>query len=279
MTKQALYIVKKTPLGLFLHEEPGELLGGYTLQRQEAQTLENYESLQVGDQVEVYLYYDQKDKIVATLKAPKVALGTMGILEVVSSNHYGAFVNVGYDKDILVPFSEQLTPLKKGHKPLICLYIDKSGRVCGSQKVKKVLMTGAPYKEGDEVEGIIYDVNDELGAFVAIDGKYYGLIFATEVLPSMKAGASFNGRVTKVRDDGKLNLTPTKRVDLQMDEDSQRLLELLKDNDGFLPYHDKTDSEVIRRIFGMSKKAFKRAIGKLYKDQLIDLKEDGIHLI
>lgn len=266
-------------MGLFLNEDPEELLNSVVLTRDEIQELENADDLSVGDQVAVYCYLNQDNKVVATMKPPIVGLGEVGILECVSSNRYGAFLHWGYDKDILLPFNEQLTEVKKGHKVLVGIYTDKSGRLCATQKMKKFLLSACPFKEGDLVEGVIYDINPEIGAFVAVAHKYYGLILANELMPNMKIGQKVTGRITKVRDDGKMNLTVNKRVDLQMDEDSAIIYQLLEENDGFLPYHDKTDAEDIRRVFNMSKKAFKRSIGQLYRENRITIDDTGIHQV
>ncbi|PKM53433.1 MAG: RNA-binding protein, partial [Firmicutes bacterium HGW-Firmicutes-3] len=131
----------------------------------------------------------------------------------------------------------------------------------------------------DQVTGLIYDIKDDMGAFVAVEGKYYGLILTNELLPNMKIGQKIEGRITKVREDGKLNLTTAQRIDFQMDSDSERLYQRLCDADGFLPYHDKTDKDVINKAFNMSKGAFKRALGRLYKEEKIVIKEDGIYKI
>lgn len=274
--KQKLYVVKKTPMGLFLNEDPEELLNSMMLSKQEAQELAVAE---LGDAVEVYCYKNLEGKVVATLQAPIICNGEIGRLECVESNHYGAFLNWGYDKDILLPFSEQFNPVKKGHKVMVGLYTDKSGRLAATQKLKKVLAADHNYEEGDVVTGMIYDMNDDIGAFVAVDNKYYALILSNEVMPNMRRGVEVTGRVTKVREDGKMNMTVNKRIDMQMDEDSLAIYTSLQDNGGHLPYHDKTDSETIKRAFNMSKKAFKRAIGKLYKEKKIRIDEDGIYLI
>lgn len=274
--KQVLYVVKKTPMGLFLNEDPEELLNSLTLSKKETEELED---LELGDKVEVYCYMNHDEKIIATLQAPIVCNGEIGVLEVVESNQYGAFLNWGYEKDILLPFSEQFDPVTKGDKLMIGIYTDKSGRVCATQKLKKVLSADHQYKLDDIVYGTIYSMTDDIGAFVAIDNKYFGLILSNEVLPSMKRGMEVTGRVTKVRDDGKMNMTLNKRIDLQMDEDSLVIYAALEEHGGFLPYHDKSDSQAIKRTFNMSKKAFKRAIGKLYKEKKIQIELDGLHLI
>lgn len=272
--KISLYVVKKTPIGLFLNEDPDELLNSMTLSREEVESLEDIE---LGDQVEVYCFNGRDGKIVATLKAPIVSNGEVGHLEVVETNHFGAFLNWGYGKDILLPFAEQFKPAKAGHKLMVGIYTDKSGRLCATQKLRKVLSVEHELNEGDVVDGMIYDMADDIGAFVAINNKFFGLILSNEVMPNMKVGMKVTGRITKVREDGKLNMTINKRIDFQMDDDSTIIYRKLEDHGDFLAYNDKTDSETINKVFNMSKKAFKRAIGKLYKEKRIRIEDDGIH--
>lgn len=272
--KQELYIVKKTPMGIFLNEEIDSMINSLKLPRQEVDLLEDEV---VGDSVDAYCYKDFNGKLVVTLKKPILCQGEIGILETVGSNHYGAFLDWGYDKDILLPFSEQNYPIKKGYKVMVGIYIDKSGRLCATQRVRRILSVDHEYKEGDLVTGVIYDVSEDLGAFVAINRKYFGLILVNEFLPYMKVGLEVEGRITKIREDGKINITLNKPIREQMDMDSKDILELLINNKGFLPYNDKTDSDTIKQVFKMSKKAFKRALGRLYKERHILIKEDGIY--
>lgn len=276
--KIELYVVKKTPMGLFLNEDPEELLNSVTLPREQVEELTQDKELVLGDTVEVYCYTTMDKKIAVTIVPPLVCNGEIGILECVDDNQYGAFLQWGYDKDVLLPFNEQLAPVKKGHKVTVGIYTDKTDRLCATQKLRKFLRMDSTYKEGDIISGLIYDINEEMGAFVAVDNKFFGLILSNEVMPNMHVGDVITGRVTKVREDGKLNLTVNKRIDLQMDDDSRKIYEIIIENDGFLPYNDKTDSETIRRVFNISKKAFKRSVGKLYKEKKIVLSEDGIRL-
>lgn len=277
--KIELYVVKKTPIGLFLNEDPEELLNSVTLPKEDFKLVSEDRELELGDVLEAYCYKNSKGQLAVTLTPPIVANGEVGILECVEANQIGAFLRWGFEKDVLLPFNEQLFEVKKGHKVMVGIYTDKTGRPCATQKLKKFLRCDSPYNEGDTVSGIIYDMKEDMGAFVAVAGCYYGLILSNEVMPNMAVGQQVTGRVVKVREDGKLNITVSKRIDFQMDEDSEAILEKLVSNDGYLPYHDKTDADTIRRVFNISKKAFKRSIGKLYKEGKIELKDEGIHLI
>lgn len=275
--KQTLYIVKKTPLGLFINEDPEELLNSLVLTKQVLKDVEK--EYELGDTIEVYCYVDLNKKLIATLTPPIVCNGEIGLLKVVESNRYGAFLNWGYDKDVLLPFSEQLYEVKVGNSVMVAIYEDKSGRLCATQKVKNTLLLESPYKINDQVMGIIYDMKPDMGAFVAIDYKYFGLILSNEIMPNMKVGQIVEGRITKVREDGKLNMTIQQLVHIQMDSDSSRIYNLLCDNGGYLPYYDKTDKDTINQVFNMSKGAFKRGIGKLYKEHKIKLEDKGIRKI
>jgi predicted RNA-binding protein (virulence factor B family) len=277
--KQTLYVVKKTPMGLFLNEHSDELINSIMVSKQDLEAREEQIEHELGDTLDVYCYVDHQKKMQANFNPPLVCNGEIGMLEAVESNQFGAFLNWGYDKDILLPFSEQLMPIKKGHRIMVGIYEDKSGRLCATQKTKKIMTSDSPFKEGDSVTGIIYDLKEDMGVFIAVSNKYFGLVLSNEALPSMRIGQMVEGRVVKVREDGKLNVTLTQRVHVQMDDDSEKVYGQLKDNDGFLPYHDKSDKDIINRVFNMSKGAFKRAIGRLYKEKKIEIKEDGIHLI
>lgn len=276
--KVTLHIVKKTPIGLFLNEDPDELLNSMTLPREEVEALTEERAYELGDTVEAYCYLARDNKLKVTTKPPLVENGEIGILECVEANNNGAFLHLGYDKDVLLPFNEQYQDVKIGDQVMVGIYTDKTGRLCATQRLKKFLRSDTPYNEGDAISGIIYDVKYDMGAFVAVDKKYFGMILSNELMPNMKPGYELTGRVTKVREDGKVNITVNKRVDLQMDEDSVKIYELLQDNDGFLPYNDKSNSDTIRRVFMMSKKAFKRSIGRLYKEKKIAIVENGIKI-
>ena len=159
------------------------------------------------------------------------------------------------------------------------LYIDKSNRLCASMKVYDYLATDSNYKKDDIVTGYVYEYIDNFGLFVAIDNKYSAMIPKNELFQPIKTGETITARVTQIRDDGKLSLSPRKKAHIQMDEDADMILEKLKDAGGFLPYHDYSDAKEIRDFFHISKNAFKRAIGRLYKAGTITISQDGIRLL
>ena len=196
------------------------------------------------------------------------------------STQLGAFLDWGLLKDLFLPFKEQTYRVKKGDQVLVTLYLDKSSRLCASMKVYKLLKTDSPYVANDHVEGLVYELSDEHGAFVAVDNKYSAMIPVRELVKSVKIGDRPQLRVSKVLPDGKLELAMREQAHIQLNDDCTQIYEELKaSKKGFLPYHDKTESLIIKNKFNMSKIAFKRAIGHLYKQGLIQIKDDGIYLI
>lgn len=274
--KQTLYIDHTTGFGVYLCEK--ENLG----QRAECILLPGKqvpENLSKGDPVEVFVYRDSDDRLIAATRMPALALGEVAMLEVAQVTQIGAFLKWGLEKDLLLPYSEQSVKVKKGERYLVGLYIDKSNRLCATMKIYDFLKTDHPYKEEDRVTGTVYGRNPKLGVFVAVDNLYNAMIPQKEVIRNLRIGDQVEARVTEVREDGKMNLSLREKGYIQMDVDSERIMEKLKEYDGFLPYHDKSAPEEIREEFGMSKNEFKRAIGRLYKNRKITISSDGIRLV
>ena len=229
-----------------------------------------------GDRVTVFIYKDSSDRLIATTQTPKLQVGEAARLEVRDIAKIGAFLDMGLEKDLFLPFKEQTHPVKKGEKCLVVLYIDKSHRLAATMHVYSHMRNDSPYKEKDWVHGTVYEINEKLGAFVAVDNRYFGLIPKSEIFAPLKEGEEILARVTKVRADGKLNLCLRETAHLQMDADSRAILDALEKNNGFLPCHDKSDPQVILKTLGMSKNAFKRAAGRLLKEQKIQMTDTGI---
>lgn len=232
----------------------------------------------IGDEIEVMVYNDSKDRIIATTNRSKLQVGEMGHLTVISQTKIGSFLDWGLEKDLFLPFAETVGKLEKDKEYLVGVYLDKSDRICATMKVRDMLSTDSPYKENDKVKGTIYSINRDIGAFVAVDDKYDGLIPKEELLGAYEVGETIEVRVTGVKPDGKLDLSFRNRAYIQRDEDSETILSNLKIHSGFLPLNDKSDAEDIRKQLGMSKSAFKKAVGKLYKEQTIIIKDNGIEL-
>ena len=232
----------------------------------------------IGDEVEVFVHRDSKDRLVATTQTPLLTMGQVALLEVVDITDIGAFMNWGLEKDLFLPFKQQKRKILKGKKYLVGLYIDKSDRLCATMDIYELLESDAPYVTGDHVKGILYALNPERGGFVAVYGKYHGFIPNKELYGNYDLGQELECRVTDVREDGKLNLSLRKKAYRQMGDDADTLLNALTQNGGFLPYNDKTDPEIIKSVFKMSKRGFKRAVGRLLKEGKITFENDGMQL-
>ena len=267
--KRQLMIIKKVEFGVYLGTEEDKVL----LPKKQVPS-----GLEVGDPIEVFLYRDSKDRLIATTNMPKIFLGELAVLSVADTGKVGAFLDWGLEKDLLLPFKEQTVKVKKGDQVLVSLYVDKTGRLCATMKVYDKLSKDHSYKKDDEVEGIVYETSDNYGAFVAVDDRYSALIPKREMAGKLRVGDRVKARVTAVKEDGKIDLSIRKKAFLQMEDDSEMILRRLREAGGELPYGDKTDAEVIKKEFGISKNAFKRAIGRLLKEKKIRIEEDGIRL-
>ncbi len=235
--------------------------------------------LQRGDALAVFIYKDSDDRPIATLRTPKILLGEMRPLKVAALTKIGAFLDWGLEKDLLLPYHEQTVKLQIGREYLVALYLDKSERFCATMKVYNRLETASPYREGDWVQGYVYQINPSIGAFLAVDYRYHGMIPQKELTPDIKNGRIVKARVSEVRRrDNRLVLSPNKKGYKEINPDGALILRRLKEAGGFLPYHDKTPPAVIKQTFGISKAAFKRAIGHLQKRGKIKIGPSGIAL-
>ncbi|MGN0165491.1 MAG: S1 RNA-binding domain-containing protein [Lachnospiraceae bacterium] len=231
-----------------------------------------------GDLVNVFIYKDSEDRPVATTSAPLITLGEIAVLKCKEVTRIGAFLDWGLSKDLLLPFREQTKKVEKGEEVLVALYIDKTGRLCATMKVYHYLHKNSPYKKDDRVTGTVYEVSGNFGTFVAVDNLYSALIPKKELFHPIPIGAKISARVVNVLEDGKLTLSCREKAFLQMDADARLIMLSLKSAGGFLPFHDKSTPEEIKARFGLSKAAFKRAIGTLYKNGEISISDKGITL-
>lgn len=234
--------------------------------------------LSINDRIEVFIYKDSEDRPVATTSSPLITLGSVAVLTCKEVTRIGAFLDWGLTKDLLLPFREQTKKVEKGDRVLVALYTDKSNRLCATMKVYHYLKKNSPYTKDDKVSGTVYEVSGNFGTFVAVDDMYSALIPKKELFHPIPIGAKITARVVNVLDDGKLTLSCREKSFLQMDADARLILISLKSAGGFLPFHDKSSPEEIKERFGLSKAAFKRAIGSLYKASEIEILEDGIRL-
>ena len=267
---QKLRIQRFTSVGAYLNEEDPE---DDDILLPKAQVPEGAEE---DDEIEVMIYKDSKDRIIATTNRSKLTAGQMGHLMVVSQSKIGSFLDWGLEKDLFLPFSETVGSVEKGKEYLVMVYVDKSDRLAATMKVKKFLSMESPYKENDKIKGTIYSINRDIGAFVAVDDKYDGLIPKRELLGAYQVGDSIEARVNKVHEDGKLDLSLRDRGYVQMDADAKTITSRMKEKGGSLNVNDNSSPEKIMQELGMSKSAFKRAAGRLYKDGIIEITNTGI---
>ncbi|MCR4923119.1 MAG: S1 RNA-binding domain-containing protein [Lachnospiraceae bacterium] len=236
------------------------------------------EDLKVGDMLSLFIYRDSSDRLIATNRTPAISLSETALLKVKEISKIGAFFEWGLEKDLLMPYAEMTKELSPGEECLCALYVDKSNRLCLTMKVYPYLSSDSPYKKEDEIRGRVYEISDRFGAFVAVDDKYQGLIPAKELFSELNINSIIGARVTEVREDGKLTLSIRKKAYLQMDEDAKKVYDIIKSFDGVLPFNDKASAETIKRVTGMSKNEFKRAVGRLYKERKIIIGDKVIRL-
>ena len=269
--KQVLTVVKIVDFGVYLGSDEERVL----LPKKQVP-----EGIEVGDPIEVFLYKDSSDRMIATTNEPKLTLGELAVLTVADVGRMGAFLDWGLEKDLFLPFKEQTEKVEKGDQCLVSLYIDKSERLCATMKIYHLLRTDSPYKKDDTVRGTIYEVNREIGAFVAVDNLYSALIPKREAYGGhLQVGDKVHARVIKVREDGKLDLSVREKAFIQMDADAELIVKRMEEHGGKLPFTDKADPEKIKNELGLSKNAFKRAVGRLLKENKVIITEKSIEFL
>lgn len=274
--KQTLVIVKKVEFGVYLAtmEAPDDKV---LLPAKQVPA-----GAKVGDEVEVFLYRDSSDRLIATTRTPKLIMGQVALLTVVQIGKVGAFLDWGLEKDLFLPFKQQTRKVKAGDQVLSSLYIDKSGRLCATMNVYEHLRTDSPYKKDDKVTGRIYEISKNFGAFVAVDDCFSALIPKKELFGATEQpgiGEQVTARVVKVLEDGKLTLSIREKAYLQIQKDAEKIEKLLDSYEGALPFNDKAAPEVITHETGMSKNEFKRAVGHLLKEGKIQITEKSIRRV
>lgn len=272
--KQKLIVVKTVEFGVYLGEDQNASMDERVLLPKK-QVPEN---CNIGDTIEVFLYKDSKDRLIATTNIPKLMVGEVGFLAVSQVTKIGAFLDWGLEKDILLPYKEQTRKVKEGEEILVALYIDKSSRLAATMNVYEYLRKDSNYQKDDMVTGVIYQTSDNFGVFVAVDNIYSALIPKKEVVGELRIGDTVHARVTGVKPDGKLDLSVREKAYLQIEKDAARILQIMDSFDGVLPFTDRANPEVIKRETQMSKNEFKRAVGNLLKNGRIEIKENCIRL-
>lgn len=272
--KQTLEIMKKVEFGVYL-KHPEDAVGEerVLLPAKQVPT-----GAGVGDSVEVFLYKDSKDRLIATTKTPLLMMNEVKVLKVAQVGKMGAFLDWGLEKDLFLPFREQTRKVREGEECLVTLYVDKSSRLCATMKVYHYLSQSSPYKKDDRVEGVVYEISDNFGAFVAVANQYSGLIAKKELFGNVKVGDKISARVVSVKEDGKLDLSIREKALTQILIDAGKVLDVIVSFDGALPFNDKANPEVIKREMQMSKNEFKKAVGHLLKSGKIEITEKSIRL-
>ncbi|MFW2488546.1 S1 RNA-binding domain-containing protein [Clostridium chromiireducens] len=269
-----LKVSKKVDFGYYLEDNFGDevLLPNSAAKGHE---------IKEGDNLEVFIYRDSKDRLISTLKKPLLTVGQIGYLEVVSQNNIGAFVNFGLERDLFVPLKEQGYKLKEGKKYLFYMYVDKTDRLAATTRIHPYLDLAeeGKYKVSDEVDVIVYETNENGTLNVAVDGEYRGLILATEHFDFIYPGQQIKARVKRIYEDGTIGITTRKRRLEARSELSETILKYLKENGGFMPYNDKSAPEDIKKEFNTSKNYFKMTLGGLMKEKLITQDKEGTRLL
>jgi Uncharacterized protein conserved in bacteria len=266
-----LTVVKQVDFGVFLD---GDDFGNILLPKRYVP-----QNTQLGDDLDVFIYFDSEDDIIATTETPYAQVGEFASLRCVGVNSVGAFVDWGLSKDLLVPFSEQRTRMEEGKPYVVRIYTDKaSERIVASRKFNKFISDAQPkVQQGDKVTVLITD-NTDLGYKCVVENQHWGLIYRAEAFGKLFIGKKLSAYVKHVRDDGKMDLSLQKPGKARVDELGDKILRTLEKKDGFLPLNDKSSPDAIFALFRTSKATFKKTLGGLYKQRQIRIEHDGIYL-
>ena len=266
-----LRVVKQVPFGIYLDGgEDGEIL----LPKKFVP-----EGCAVGEELEVFIYHNSEDLLIATTQRPRAMVGKFAYLQVKDVSKVGAFLDWGLAKDLLVPFPSQRKRMEVGKSYIVYVNLDDEGRIVATSKIDKFLdRWPARYNDGDEVNLLIVERSD-IGYKAIIENRHWGLIHDDEVFKPLRFGKKVKGYIKKMREDGKIDLSLRKHGYAKVTDLGGKILQMLEERGGFIPLHDKSPAEDIKHTFGESKKSFKNAIGNLYKKKKITIEKEGIRLI
>lgn len=277
MTVAALKVVRTSDLGAFLDAGTGNTSDDILLHKAQ-QTAE----VSIGEVVKVFLYLDPKKRLTASMRIPKMHEGQIARLEIINVTNDGAFVDVGAERGIFMPFAEMRGRPKVGEVVWAKLYSDKSGRLAVSMKVSDEIRRASKpaenIKRGDKIKGAVFNIT-EAGAFVFSDERYIVFIAQREMTRELRIGEVVEARVTYLREDGRLDASLRDTKENALDSDAERIFAYMQANGGSMPFHDKTPPETIRTVFRLSKAAFKRAIGHLYSERRIEKFDGGFKIV
>lgn len=264
-----LAITRITPSGALFKTDTGDVLLPLRLVPQ---------GVEAGTLLDVFVYVDSDGRLTATTKRPRAVVGEFALLKVKEATTVGAFLDWGLEKDLLLPFGEQIEPVRRGDQVLVRIFLHDSGRIAASAKLDKFIVpVNDSLAAGDEVQLLVY-AHTDLGAKVIINDRFGGLLFHSELVIKPKCGERLRGFVKKIRDDGKVDVTLRVGGAQEAFNDREAVLAALAAHNGFLPLTDKSSPDAIAQQLRMSKKSFKKAIGGLYKESLISMQPDGIKL-
>jgi predicted RNA-binding protein (virulence factor B family) len=264
-----LEIARITPSGAVFKADEGEVLLPLRLVPKGAEA---------GTLLDVFVYVDSEERLTATTKRPRAVVGEFALLKVIESTTVGSFLDWGLEKDLLLPFGEQLEPVRRGNQVLVRIYLHSSGRIAASAKLDKFIVpVDDSLAEGDEVALLVYASTD-LGTKVIINDRFGGLIFHSELVVKPSCGERLRGYVKRIREDGKVDVTLRQGGAQEAEKDRTVILEALAAGNGFLPLTDKSSPDAIATLLRLSKKSFKKALGGLYKEGAVTMLPDGIRL-
>ena len=271
---QNLQVIRETEMGAYLNYKNAKDRDDILLPKNEVP-----QGFEIGAEIEVFVYKDSEGKTIATVRKPKLTIGEVGYLRVVEVTNFGAFLDWGLQKDLLLPLKEQKGKVTKGDLCLVGLFINNNNKVCATMRIYNLLSNESPYKQNDRIHGTVYSINSDIGIFVAVDNKYHGLIHNNELYGDYNVGDKIEVRVKKVREDGKLELSLREKAYNEIESDAQKIMARLKLRGGTLLINDNSSPDYIKAELNISKRAFKRAIGRLLKEGAIKITEEGIEMM
>ncbi|MPQ44921.1 CvfB family protein [Clostridium tarantellae] len=269
-----LKVVRKAEFGVYVDRGTGKTSDDILIPTGSL----NGREVSIGDELEVFIYRDSRDRLIGTLKEPMAKVGDVAFLEVTSITKIGAFVNFGLERDLLVPLREQKYKMEEGKKYLVYIYVDKTGRLAATTDIDKYLLEIEEPNLGDEVSGIVYGYQTNGSLRVAIDNIYRGVVLKNEYFKNINPGDEIKGKIKRIYDDGIVGLSIRNSKLQERDELSEKIISYLNEHGGVMPYNDKTSPEIIRKKFNTSKNYFKIALGGLMKKELIEQDEFGTRL-
>lgn len=266
-----LKVVKKVDFGMYLDANGTEIL----LPKRFVPT-----GLTEGDEVKVFVYHDNEDRLIATTQQPYATVGEMALMKCVGKTSHGAFLEWGIMKDVFVPLSNMKARMQEGGSYIVYLYIDEmTGRVTATEKIERHLSNDTLTVQENDTVDLIAWLQTDIGYKMIINNRHTGVLHFSDVFRDLQYGEKLQGYIKKIREENKIDIGIGEKGYKRVDTETQRILDLLKENDGYLPYNDKSSPEDIYAFFGISKKTFKMTVGALYKDRKIELTQTGIKLL